>query len=1135
MSTPHDNSPLGVTGALTSVDGERYYRITHVERMEPFLISVVSDTDLWMWASSNGALTAGRVDADHALFPYLTEDRLHRLAQHCGAVSVLVRVHTAQREVWRPMSAEVPARGVRSVYKHVTGNRVIFEEYHPEWRVHYRVSWMPSSRFGWVREVEVTNRGKSEVALDIVDGLLDIMPAGIDLMTELRFSNLADAYKRSEYCPGGGAALYTLESNIIDRAEPSESLLATAVWSAGQPFTELHLDERVVRATIDDRSVAAPTPLVVGRAGAYLLRGSQRIGADGSIKWITVVDTNLDHAAVCERLSAIAHPNVYQTVMDDAAAGGRRLSELLAKADGFQTTGEEVADAHHLSNVLFNSMRGGLFLYGYQFPVADLLDFLRQRNTTVFERHHDGVVSWGEWGNTARLVAYARREHDWELERLALEYLPLTFSRRHGDPSRPWNRFSINVHNKEGDEILFYQGNWRDIFQNWEATLYSFPLYTPDVVAKFVNASTVDGYNPYRINRNGIDWEILNDADPWSNIGYWGDHQIVYLLRLLENWERFEPGAVLEWLDRPIFSYADVPYRLARHRDILRDPQHTITYDHQRAETVSRRVHERGADGRLVVDSKGAIVQVGLLEKLIVPALAKITAVVPGGGIWMNTQRPEWNDANNALAGYGLSMVTLYYLRRYLDFVRLRLSERSARTVPLSGAVAQWMHQQHEALVHWSDLAGAAAAPVPGDDTAPRTAPTDTTRRQFIDTMGEIGERYRERVYTRFDATVSEIECRAVAQWCQSALHLLDATIATARRSDGLYHSYNLIDVSSDQVATVAHLPLMLEGQVAILSSGTLTDQEATALVEALFESELYRADQNSFVLYPARIPKSFIERNTLSADDVALHPVLQEVGIVGSILHPDREGALHFDATLHNAAALRNFPAYSKLERPQRRALLELYEQTFCHHSFTGRSGSMHGYEGIGSIYWHMVGKLLLAVQECYWSAKERDTDRPAVERLRRCYHRVRTGLGFRKHPVHFGAFPTDCYSHTPSHSGAQQPGMTGQVKEGILCRWGELGVRIRNGCISLECGLLSDQEYFPAEGHGTTTFTLCGTAFEVRAGTEHTIEVHTRDGQRAHYQGTTLPHSESREIFQRSGSVVRVIFRVGRNTRTV
>ena len=55
------------------------------------------------------------------------------------------------------------------------------------------------------------------------------------------------------------------------------------------------------------------------------------------------------------------------------------------------------------------------------------------------------------------------------LERLCREYLPLSFSRRHGDPSRPWNRFAIKVKDEEGQKLLNYEGNWRDIFQNWEA------------------------------------------------------------------------------------------------------------------------------------------------------------------------------------------------------------------------------------------------------------------------------------------------------------------------------------------------------------------------------------------------------------------------------------------------------------------------------------------------------------------------------------------------------------------------------------------------------------------------------------------------------------------------------------------
>ena len=59
-----------------------------------------------------------------------------------------------------------------------------------------------------------------------------------------------------------------------------------------------------------------------------------------------------------------------------------------------------------------------------------------------------------------------------ELVRLSYAYLPLTFSRRHGDPSRPWNRFAINIKKDDGSLRLDYEGNWRDIFQNWEALAY---------------------------------------------------------------------------------------------------------------------------------------------------------------------------------------------------------------------------------------------------------------------------------------------------------------------------------------------------------------------------------------------------------------------------------------------------------------------------------------------------------------------------------------------------------------------------------------------------------------------------------------------------------------------------------------
>ena len=77
-----------------------------------------------------------------------------------------------------------------------------------------------------------------------------------------------------------------------------------------------------------------------------------------------------------------------------------------------------------------------------------------------------------------------------------------------------------------------------------------------------------------------------------------------------------------------------------------------------------------GADGKALPGADGAPYRVNLAEKLLVLVLARLFNYIPEAGLWMNTQRPEWNDANNALVGYGASMVTLYCLRRFLSFSR---------------------------------------------------------------------------------------------------------------------------------------------------------------------------------------------------------------------------------------------------------------------------------------------------------------------------------------------------------------------------------------------------------------------------------------------------------------------------------
>ena len=176
------------------------------------------------------------------------------------------------------------------------------------------------------------------------------------------------------------------------------------------------------------------------------------------------------------------------------------------------------------------------------------------------------------------LNEFSDQSNDPAFRRICREYLPLTLGRRHGDPSRPWNQFNIKVN--DGDSVLYYhEGNWRDIFQNWEGLIISYPKSLPSIISKFLNATTKDGYNPYRINKKGIDWEVVDEDDTWSHIGYWNDHQIIYLLKLLEHFTEFYPGKLENLLCKKIFSYANIPYKIKSFKKMVENPKETIDFE----------------------------------------------------------------------------------------------------------------------------------------------------------------------------------------------------------------------------------------------------------------------------------------------------------------------------------------------------------------------------------------------------------------------------------------------------------------------------------------------------------------------------------------------------------------------------
>ncbi|KGK19658.1 hypothetical protein DC58_19035 [Vibrio navarrensis] len=1128
-----------VTGSFVDLLGERYYKIANVDKMAPFFISVVSSSDHWLFISSTGSLSAGRIRPENALFPYKSVDHIHESAENTGSKTI-VRVQQDGRWVlWEPFNRfhDGLYQVERNLYKNSIGDKIVFEELNHTLKLKFQYSWASSEEFGFVRRAQISDLAGQERELDILDGLQNLLPSGAPLAALQTRSALVDAYKWNEQVEGTSLALYTMYAKLSDRAEPAESLLATTVFSIDNDYGQILLSSEQLGAFRCGEPIANE-PLTRGVRGSYLINKTIKLTAGQSKHWLIVADIDKNHCDVRALEQQLATPaNVEQQIEASIAQNQQELVALMSGGDAWQVTAEETTFVHHYANVLFNSMRGGVIENNYQLDKQDVLKTMRKTNQQVVARQQTFFADLPESFTHAELVRLAKLTGDAQLLRLSYEYLPLTFGRRHGDPSRPWNHYEIKLKDEHGERLLSYQGNWRDIFQNWEALALSYPGFISSFMAKFVNASTMDGYNPYRITKEGIDWELLEADDPWSNIGYWGDHQIIYLLKFLELAKKYQREELSELLTSELFSYANVPYELCGVDKLFANPKDTVAFNYARQKRIEEKVAQLGSDGRLILEGEESVYMVNLCEKVLVPLLSKLSNLVLDGGIWLNTQRPEWNDANNAIVGNGLSMVTLYYMRRYVAFLQELMSELPS-SVSMSKEVFDWM------LAITRILQDATKEIRQG--TVNRQ-----TRKAILTLLEKSADDYRQRVYRMNGFSgKTKVEKSALEKLLEASLVVLDSSIENNLREDGLYNAYNILTYSGESL-NIENLYPMLEGQVAVLSAGVLTPKQAVELLDKLFSSEMYRDDQQSFMLYPDRQLPAFVERNRIAPAQVEANRVINEMLAKGDhrIVQRDIQGDCHFHAAFENVDGLRKAVAqvkadYPELGKEQWDELDTLYEQVFNHRAFTGRSGTMFGYEGLGCIYWHMVSKLLLAVQENYQHAWEQDANSEETKQLAQYYYRVRQGIGFNKTPQNYGAFPTDPYSHTPKHAGAQQPGMTGQVKEEVLTRFVELGIEVKEEAIRIQPTLLRKQEFLTQattfsclalSGEkrsyvleaGQLAFTYCQVPFiyQISEQAQGHIEVMMNDDSVQLFDQLELDRNISQAIFARTGEVEKVL----------
>jgi len=139
----------------------------------------------------------------------------------------------------------------------------------------------------------------------------------------------------------------------------------------------------------------------------------------------------------------------------------------------------------------------------------------------------------------------------------------------------------------------------------------------------------------------------------------------------------------------------------------------------------------------------------------------------------MNTQRPEWNDANNALVGNGVSMVTLYYLRRFLKFFTKVLDQDTTSEFEISNELLAFFNKVSQTLVAHKQLLEGRF--------------TDENRKQVLDGLGQAASDYRTQIYDqKFSGYKTAVSKASLLEFTSTALDYLEHSIEANKRADRL-------------------------------------------------------------------------------------------------------------------------------------------------------------------------------------------------------------------------------------------------------------------------------------------------------------------------------------------------------------
>ena len=485
------------------------------------------------------------------------------------------------------------------------------------------------------------------------------------------------------------------------------------------------------------------------------------------------------------------------------------------------------------------------------------------------------------------------------------------YSRKHGDPERDYNYFTI-----DGGYYSQGNGNFRDVCQNRRNDVFFCPGLKDYNIRYFVSLMQLDGYNPleirpatFRVKKGlmGKALSVLQDAcdsavcgsilensfkpgelfraiencgaklkknpkelaeellplceeqiEAGALEGYWSDHWD-YLMDLIENYVSVWPDKIDELLASDGYRFYDSDMQVRpRSETYVLDGGRVCQYESM------KRSAEKAAEEGFVPgatnwkrNEDGSYAEVGFAAKLFTLVLNKFSTLDSYGmGIEMEGGKPGWNDALNGLpAMFASSMPETYELRRLAGFLREHAGKTDLR-LPV------------EVADYYEAVAGLLKKyPMPLAAETEEKGNEGNADFEYWDLCAKAREDYRNTVYKSLSGRMKTIPAGEAAEFLNTVIARLDAGIEKAvKLFDGRIPTYFTFEPTAydehvnreEQRIYVsvkgfkAHpLPRFLEGPARYLSmkadSGDRTAADAGKVHMDVLSSGLYDSKLKMF------------------------------------------------------------------------------------------------------------------------------------------------------------------------------------------------------------------------------------------------------------------------------------------------